>query len=685
MKKALTDFIIHHKKTIILLIVGIIAILLVSMLALLGIRIDFLIGDELNIVLSPLDKSIITEYNKKENITFRFENDNNLLCKSECSYQFIDIRNHTLIDQASLTLKSRSKVEKSYIVSPATYGSGQAIYLFEVSCHNIATLLCRTDEDPRLESSFITLSYDLSAEEKNRLSALNMALNNLLSRLNQLDITYQKLRYAFSVAAEDLKRTLFNNNASVLEPSILILGQELNSLINSSNYLVRLWNINQYGLITSALPDINKTSNQYAIDLAQDEAMLNSLIGSHNSFISRFAELIDRSSVIDSMISYFRQKSPVFEQAALDYRNNLTATYSLFYNPNFTGIIKLTKRIDALFSDLDFLISLTNKTSLTNLDISGEFNLSLIDIGFVNKTFYSNITTNLKIQEPVCCVLGKCRTCCSLYSCRDDPRLYPVIFLHGHSFSKDTSAEASLNSFAKMQRKLTQDGIINAGKIDLLNLDSIPPGEYGRSGNPVSIRASYYYIHYYDLGSYKLTTQKSEKIENYALRLDEIIDIVKDRTGSDKVNIVAHSMGGLVARYYIRIFGEDSVNKLVMIATPNAGISDNSKRLCNFLGSKDECSDIVAGSIFMKRLNSMPKPKTSRFYTIAGIGCYTDGMQGDGVVSYRSAFLSYSEKFNVSGICSGIFQTNLHNNILDPDKYPAVYNITRNILKAGLS
>jgi len=45
-----------------------------------------------------------------------------------------------------------------------------------------------------------------------------------------------------------------------------------------------------------------------------------------------------------------------------------------------------------------------------------------------------------------------------------------------------------------------------------------------------------------------------------------------DGLGQDKVDIVAHSMGGLVARYYIeRLGGKDKVRSLTMLGTPNWG------------------------------------------------------------------------------------------------------------------
>ncbi len=61
-------------------------------------------------------------------------------------------------------------------------------------------------------------------------------------------------------------------------------------------------------------------------------------------------------------------------------------------------------------------------------------------------------------------------------------------------------------------------------------------------------------------------------IKNYANLLElEIINLVT-QTGAPKVDIVAHSMGGLVSRWYIQHERyHNNVRKLIMIATPNHG------------------------------------------------------------------------------------------------------------------
>ena len=64
----------------------------------------------------------------------------------------------------------------------------------------------------------------------------------------------------------------------------------------------------------------------------------------------------------------------------------------------------------------------------------------------------------------------------------------------------------------------------------------------------------------------------SGNIPRFSRRLDQEITQIKKNTGAKKVDIVAHSMGGVVSRYYIeRMGGRDDVGKLIMVQTPNHG------------------------------------------------------------------------------------------------------------------
>jgi pimeloyl-ACP methyl ester carboxylesterase len=57
---------------------------------------------------------------------------------------------------------------------------------------------------------------------------------------------------------------------------------------------------------------------------------------------------------------------------------------------------------------------------------------------------------------------------------------------------------------------------------------------------------------------------------DHAIELSQIVQQVRQETGSERVNIVGFSKGGLDARVYLQ-GGTDDVANLIMIGTPNAG------------------------------------------------------------------------------------------------------------------
>jgi len=63
-------------------------------------------------------------------------------------------------------------------------------------------------------------------------------------------------------------------------------------------------------------------------------------------------------------------------------------------------------------------------------------------------------------------------------------------------------------------------------------------------------------------------------IEDNALRLRKYIDLIKKQTGAQKVQLVAHSQGGLIARQYIQnLGGYLYVAKFLGVGVPNAGVT----------------------------------------------------------------------------------------------------------------
>ncbi|HET7644038.1 MAG TPA: alpha/beta fold hydrolase [Nitrososphaeraceae archaeon] len=78
-----------------------------------------------------------------------------------------------------------------------------------------------------------------------------------------------------------------------------------------------------------------------------------------------------------------------------------------------------------------------------------------------------------------------------------------------------------------------------------------------------------------DISAYPITFKQSDdgcgSASEHAKELSNIIEQIKDETGQNKVNIVAHSKGGLDARVYLASNTTKDVANLIMIGTPNAG------------------------------------------------------------------------------------------------------------------
>ena len=61
-------------------------------------------------------------------------------------------------------------------------------------------------------------------------------------------------------------------------------------------------------------------------------------------------------------------------------------------------------------------------------------------------------------------------------------------------------------------------------------------------------------------------------VRTAAARLGEEIETIVEQTGYERIHVVGHSLGGLIARYYVtRLGGDERVHTLVTLGTPHAG------------------------------------------------------------------------------------------------------------------
>lgn len=100
-------------------------------------------------------------------------------------------------------------------------------------------------------------------------------------------------------------------------------------------------------------------------------------------------------------------------------------------------------------------------------------------------------------------------------------------------------------------------------------------------------------------------------VEILTERLAKRVDELRMANGRQKVHLIGHSMGGIIARNYLQIRGgAQKVDQCLLIATPNGG-----SKLAPFaLSSLGRL--LMPGSPFLQRLTTSPLPPEARITTI---------------------------------------------------------------------
>lgn len=282
---------------------------------------------------------------------------------------------------------------------------------------------------------------------------------------------------------------------------------------------------------------------------------------------------------------------------------------------------------------------------------------------------------------------------------RIDPNKdFSIIFVHGHS---PTEVEGySPTTLEEFQNKIVNGGYENRGI--MLPSDYPPKLTKGIwSGKKVSVIMTYYANKYDKLGNI-VGPDDNQHIRVYAQRLRDVVEVIKHNTGKNKVIIIAHSMGGLVSRAYIKYYGGiNSVDKLVTIGTPNHGTYGYISFGCgNTLAQltigclkgllkgdtsfcerprnpTPECDDMDVNSTFLKDLNSGDEtPGNIEYLTIIGLNKNTqfcpNNEKWDNVICSSSVRLEEAENFEYIPPLN--YEGGLHGDLVYPSKIPEVYN-----------
>jgi triacylglycerol esterase/lipase EstA (alpha/beta hydrolase family) len=100
------------------------------------------------------------------------------------------------------------------------------------------------------------------------------------------------------------------------------------------------------------------------------------------------------------------------------------------------------------------------------------------------------------------------------------------------------------------------------------------------------------------LSAYSYNTSQSNKVDAEKEVKSHVESLLK-ATGASKVDIIAHSMGSLNSRWYIKFLsGESKVDDWVSLGGPNHGTE-----FANFCFSTS-CVEMRVGSTFLKELNA---------------------------------------------------------------------------------
>jgi triacylglycerol lipase len=105
--------------------------------------------------------------------------------------------------------------------------------------------------------------------------------------------------------------------------------------------------------------------------------------------------------------------------------------------------------------------------------------------------------------------------------------------------------------------------------------------------------------------------QSFDPIERSAQELRGFIERVLEVTGASEVDLVCHSLGGLVARTYVDLLGGHShVRRVVTLGTPHRGLSHAGQRL----GAS--VRDMQPRTGFIARLEGAPRTDRVRYHSI---------------------------------------------------------------------
>lgn len=711
------------------------SIIIVSILLIIlfGLQLRIFTGEDLALVVTPSKISINTTTGSQEQATFTITKQREW-CKATCTYEF---NGKDAQEKGNFSLSSTHDL--TFTITAPNKGFGQDAYNLHLQCTNTKTLWCRTSGEEIEESRLVLVHYEPEQSLQLKVNQIKREMIGAHERLMQLkgklhmlstwdmtgmytqerEKTEEDIEHALKLLQE--YATLYNqqefeNLASSFAPhtqEIYLLTQNTETLklfLETQPYqLLNTSTLNQtlYTAVQNQEEKNKKTKETRQNELehicswfvevcSSDE--IEQLVGQeaseHKETQESITEEIVRTTAYGKQLclinetAWFREKQAAYQEqlnhtiVSWFTENNLLEWYE--NKTLFAQVLDQTEQwkentsTQSIFKPIfPLLITYEAKTRTCESvpPLITQVYLQKIEQLNYSAAFIAeppllpqNGTLDLQETQTICCVRDTCAPCCSGEEC-NTPTMYPILLLHGHALNARSSPEYSLDSMIQIQRSLEEEGYVNGGIL-------LPRAQRSLlDAFPFSFRTTYYIDVLVENGT-TYVPANSQSISTYALRLHDIIQTAKEETQKEKVIIIAHSMGGLVARQYLQTFGEESVYMLITIGTPNQGITEDILRMCTILGEKQECTDMTQGSIFLRKLGT--QNINIPVHTIIGTGCTMRQGDGDGIVLTDAAKLAGTTTHTIRGTCTASMP--LHTEMLKPNKYPEVIEIISSLL-----
>ena len=199
--------------------------------------------------------------------------------------------------------------------------------------------------------------------------------------------------------------------------------------------------------------------------------------------------------------------------------------------------------------------------------------------------------------------------------------VYPLVPHAGLAFSRWRKERPSQSSQVRVALRewATAVKMSAARPLGLLPL----PGERGRGPRPIIV------LHGYAMGRanfrplgrrlFKAGLGPVLGFEYWSLgktgeaarALADYVEEVRTATECDQVDLIGHSMGGVVARYYVSLLGGDGVvANLVTIGSPHSGTDVSA------IGIGHPGRELLLGSSMMQRLEAAPVPERTKMTVV---------------------------------------------------------------------